>query len=64
MINDPIVEEVRKVRQGLFEKCGNDLGRFFEFIRKSQAQHSDRLVTSVKKRHVKEQAAPPTDARD
>ena len=36
MINDPIVEEVRKARQELFDQCGNDLHRYFEFIRESE----------------------------
>ena len=50
MTNDPIVEEVRKLRQELFERCGNDLDRFMEFIRTSQAQHGERLITSFKKK--------------
>ena len=63
MINDPIVEEVRKARRELFEQCGNDLGRFFEFIRQSEAEHGDRLITSIKKRHVETPAIPPTETR-
>jgi hypothetical protein len=47
MINDPIVEEVRKVRHDLFEQCGCDLAHFMEFLRASQAQHGDRLITSL-----------------
>jgi len=50
MVNDPIVEEVRKVRQELFEQCGCDLERFMEFIRQSQTKHGDRLITSLKDR--------------
>jgi len=64
MINDPIVEEVHKLRDQLFEACGNDLGRFFEFIRKSQAQHGDRLITSLKKRSAKTPIPAPTEKRD
>ena len=47
MINDPIVEEVRKARQELFDQCGNDLHRYFEFIRESEKKHGDRLIRSV-----------------
>jgi hypothetical protein len=61
MINDPIVEEVHQVRQEIFEECGNDLGRFFEFIRKSQAQHGDRRITSLEKRPVMKPASFPPD---
>jgi len=64
MINDPIVEEVRKVRQELFERCGCDLERFMEFIRKSQAKHGDRLITSLKKQSIKKPTIGPTENRD
>jgi len=64
MINDPIVEEVRKVREELFEKCGNDLGRFMEFIRKSQSQHGDRLITSLKDLAARKRAVIPADKQD
>jgi hypothetical protein len=46
MINDPIVEEVRKVREELFEKCGNDLNRYMEFIRLAETKHAGRRITS------------------
>ncbi len=63
MINDPIVEEVRKVRQELFEQCGCDLERFMDFIRKSQAKHGDRLITSLaeKERRLSESVPIPAD---
>jgi hypothetical protein len=55
MIDDPIVEEVRKARQDLFEKCGCDLDRFMEFLRESQSTHAGRLITTLKKQNAKEQ---------
>ncbi len=58
MINDPIVEEVHKVRRELFEKCDNDLSKFFEFIRQSQAKHGDRLITSLKNKKQGDQSRP------
>jgi hypothetical protein len=63
MLNDPIVEEVHKVRDEIFKECGNDFGRFFEFIRKSQAGHSDRLITSLKKRSHETPTVSPTNKR-
>lgn len=63
MTSDPIVEEVRKVRQELFEQCGCDLERFMEFIRKSQAKHGDRLITSLKKKQSGDSPAVAVDAK-
>ena len=63
MILDPIVEEVRKARRDLFEECGNDLGRFFEFLRESEKKHGDRLIRSVEELRTrrKSTAAAETD---
>ena len=57
MINDPIVEEVRRVRQELFERCGCDLDRYMEFIRKAESQHGDRLVTSLEELRARRDSA-------
>jgi len=64
MTNDPIVDEVRKVRQELFEQCGCDLERFMEFIRQSQTKHSDRLITSLKQRRASKPAKAPPEKTD
>ena len=60
MNDDPIVEEVRKIRQELFERCGNDLQRFMEFIRQAQLEHNERVVTSLEKRTATPPAAAAT----
>ena len=36
MENDPIVEEIRAIRQHLQEEAGNDLRRLFEKLRESE----------------------------
>ena len=65
MVDDPIVEEVRKVRQELFEQCGCDLERFMEFIRQSQANHGGRVITSLqeKKEYFGESTSVSADAK-
>lgn len=51
-MKDPIVEEVRQARRKLFEKCGNDLDKFMDYIEERQKEHGDLLVTQedLKKR--------------
>jgi hypothetical protein len=62
MINDPIVEEVQRVRSEMFEKCGNDLHRYFEFIRESEKQHGHRLIRSVEELRARRKSAAATES--
>jgi hypothetical protein len=45
MIHDPIVEETRRVREGLLAKFGGNLGKYVDHLIEEQAKHPDRLVT-------------------
>jgi hypothetical protein len=49
--NDPIVEEVRAVREAIFQEEDFDLKKLHTRLLKSQKRHGKRLVTlkSVKK---------------
>lgn len=49
MINDPIVEEVRKVRQEIFKTYGS-LRAYHKAILEKQKEFSERLVTLSAKR--------------
>ncbi len=44
MIEDPIVEEVRKVRDELSKKFNYDLKAIFDDLRKKQKQYENRVV--------------------
>jgi hypothetical protein len=44
MQDDPIVEEIRKVRAAHAAKYGNDIDRIFMAIKECEKQHADRLV--------------------
>nr|QNO41312.1 hypothetical protein LBIJHIGM_00002 [Methanosarcinales archaeon ANME-2c ERB4] len=52
---DPIVEDVRTVRENLWEACGYDLDRLCEMLREGQASHSSRVVTKAElsRRHTR-----------
>jgi hypothetical protein len=41
---DPIVEEVHRIREQMWDECGGDLDRLIESLRASEAQHRDRIV--------------------
>jgi hypothetical protein len=42
---DPIVEEVRQVRERLLAQFNGDLGKYVDHLIEEQEKHPDRLVT-------------------
>ncbi|OIP30838.1 MAG: hypothetical protein COW04_09540 [Deltaproteobacteria bacterium CG12_big_fil_rev_8_21_14_0_65_43_10] len=58
MYDDPIAEEVRKIRERLAGKHYFDLGSIFEDLRKRQATLGKRLVRSQSKKFVEQAAVP------
>ena len=45
MWNDPIVEELHRIRKEHAERFGYDIRAIVEDLQKSQQQHADRLVS-------------------
>ena len=45
MKNDPIVEEVHRVREKMWDECGGNLDRLIESLRASEKLHPERVVT-------------------
>ena len=41
---DPIVEEVRKVREQILEEAGG-FNEYFDILKKMEAEHHERLIT-------------------
>lgn len=58
MWEDPIVTEVRKVREQLAKKFNFDLHAIFEDLRKSQISSGSRLVRLQKKMKSEQVAVP------
>ncbi|HUW63355.1 MAG TPA: hypothetical protein VMW83_01455 [Spirochaetia bacterium] len=48
--DDPIVEEVRKTRQIIFEKFDYDLRKYMDYLREEEQKHPERLanIPSIK----------------
>jgi hypothetical protein len=42
--DDPVVAEIRAVRQELAERFGNDVNALCDFLAQEEKQHADRLV--------------------
>lgn len=45
MTRDPIVEEVRRARQKIFEACGGDLDKLLDRLKAAEAQDRGRVVS-------------------
>ncbi|MBA7551093.1 hypothetical protein ES705_43628 [subsurface metagenome] len=45
MKNDPIVQEIRKTRQKIFEDCKSDLNKYLDWMKEFEDQDQDRLVS-------------------
>ena len=52
MHEDPIVAETRKLREELMNEVGNDLDTLFEYLKRQEQMHSDRLVNFPPRRPV------------
>ena len=58
MYDDPIVDEVRKIRERLAEKHNFDVGVIFTDIRKRQSKLRKRLVRRKRKEIAEHEATP------
>lgn len=47
MKDDPIVEEVHRVRRQIFEEVGGDLGKLMERWKAMEREDQDRVATSI-----------------
>lgn len=52
MINDPIVNEVRRVRDELAKKFNYDVDAIFADLRKKQKKYGNRVVNLMKKKNI------------
>jgi len=52
MINDPIVSNVRRVRDELAKKFNYDVDAIFDDLREKQKEHSTRIVNLMEQRKI------------
>ena len=53
MYNDPIVDEIHRIRAKMMARCGNDPKKFYAMVKKNAAKYKDRLVSLAPKRVTK-----------
>ncbi|MCH8881797.1 MAG: hypothetical protein IID34_18165 [Planctomycetes bacterium] len=41
---DPLIDEVRQIREEIGRECGHDLKKLFEELHKIQEQHQDMVI--------------------
>jgi hypothetical protein len=58
MIKDPIVNEVRKVRDELAKKFNYDVDAIFSDLREKQKKYGNRIVNLRKQRRSEQASAP------
>jgi hypothetical protein len=44
MSDDPIVAEVHRARESMWEKCGRDWQKLAEYLRAREAEHPERML--------------------
>ncbi len=62
MWEDPIVSEVRRIREELAAKFNFDIGAIFEDIRKRQTKLGSRLIRHKNSEKAEQAAAPDRDS--
>jgi len=55
--NDPVIDEIRKVRHRISERCGHDAERLVAYYMALQEQYRDRLLERVPPEKVDPDAA-------
>jgi len=58
MYDDPIVDEVRRIRENLAEKHNFDIGAIFKDLRRRQTELGTRLVRRQRKQVAEQRATP------
>lgn len=61
-MNDPIVEEVRRIRDAHAARFNYDLDAIFQDIKEQEKRSGHRFIAGVSRQAVPKQALPPTEA--
>ena len=64
MTNDPIVEEVHRIRARMWDECGGDLDRLIASFRAGEAEHPERICSRDRLRQLCREAQQLTRAGD
>lgn len=56
MRNDPIVEEIHRIREKMWEDCGGNLDRLIESLRASEKLHPERVISRQDLEKIRQKA--------
>jgi hypothetical protein len=45
--HDPVVAEIQRAREKIWKECGEDIDRFFDWLKAAEEKHRDRLVSRL-----------------
>ena len=57
MEDDPIIDEIRRVRHRISEECGHDPKTLVEYFIRLQERHKDRLIRQRAESHTSKKSA-------
>ena len=60
MNEDPVVEEIHRIREKMLEDCGGDLERLMDRMKNHESRHKDRLISP---KDFKKNTPPPPQIR-
>ena len=62
MTNDPIVQEVHRTREQMWDECGGTLDGLIASFRETQAKHPERVISpdELRKLQLEKPPLPPT----
>ncbi len=43
-LTDPLIDEIRRIRDEISRECNNDLNQLFEELRRIQEQHREKVL--------------------
>jgi hypothetical protein len=61
MKNDPVVEEVHRIRERMWDECGGDLDRLIESFRATEAEHPERILPPERLERMRRKAGEAAD---
>ena len=63
MSRDPIVDEIRRVREKILEDCGGDLEKVLDRLKAAEAQDQNRIVSATSLRQDSQHDRPRIPSR-
>jgi hypothetical protein len=57
MNRDPIVEEIHRVREQMWDECGGTLEGLLNSLRATEAEHHERIISPAKLQEIQQKSS-------